>query len=492
MPMLLLELRIILSKIADMESIKDKTIKSAKWNALERLSIQGIQFILGLIMARLLTPNDYGLVGMVAVFFAISQSFIDSGFSTALIRKPDANEKEFSTVFYFNIVVAVFFYLALFISAPYIADFFKQPVLRPIVRVQAVSLIVNSLIVVQVAMLTIKLDFKSLAKRSVFATLISGLIGVSMAYTGFGVWALVSQNVLSSIINLIYTCWLCRWYPSERFNVQAFKKLGAFGSKLLASGLIHTIYVHLTTLAIGKFYSPQDLGYYSRGQQIAELPNTTINGVLQTVTYPILSQIKDDDAHLVAVYRKYIKMTSLVIFIFCGVLCALAKPFILILLTDKWLDAVPYLQVFALTCMFDHLSTINLNLLKVKGRSDLCLRLEIIKKIIAFGLLCVSIPLGVMAICLSKFVYNHIALFINTYYTGKLFGLGYITQLKDFFPYFFITILACIPSFLLSNSSLPNIMILIIGGSVSLLLYVLLLKNDDNMKEVILLAKEQL
>lgn len=475
-----------------MESIKEQTIKSAKWNALERLSIQGIQFILGLIMARLLTPNDYGIVGMVAVFFAISQSFIDSGFSTALIRKPDANEKEFSTVFFFNIVVAIFFYVALFISAPYIADFFNQPVLRPIVRVQAVTLIVNSLIVVQVAMLTIKLDFKSLAKRSVCATLISGLVGVSMAYAGFGVWALVFQNVLSSIINLIYTCWICRWIPRERFNVQAFKELGAFGSKLLASGLIHTIYVHLTTLAIGKFYSPKDLGYYSRGQQIAELPNTTINGVLQTVTYPILAQIKDDDTHLVAVYRKYIKMTSLVIFIFCGILCALAKPFILLLLTGKWLDAVPYLQIFALTCMFDHLSTINLNLLKVKGRSDLCLRLEIIKKIIAFGLLCASIPLGVMAICLSKFVYNQIALVINTYYTGKLFGLSYITQLKDYIPYFIVTVLVCIPSFLLSYTSLPNIIILILGGGISSLLYIILLKKDSNMREIVQLAKEQL
>ena len=475
-----------------MESIKEQTIKSAKWNALERLSIQGIQFILGLIMARLLTPNDYGIVGMVAVFFAISQSFIDSGFSTALIRKPDANEKEFSTVFFFNIVVAIFFYVALFISAPYIADFFNQPVLRPIVRVQAVTLIVNSLIVVQVAMLTIKLDFKSLAKRSVCATLISGLVGVSMAYAGFGVWALVFQNVLSSIINLIYTCWICRWIPRERFNVQAFKELGAFGSKLLASGLIHTIYVHLTTLAIGKFYSPKDLGYYSRGQQIAELPNTTINGVLQTVTYPILAQIKDDDTHLVAVYRKYIKMTSLVIFIFCGILCALAKPFILLLLPEKWLDAVPYLQIFALTCMFDHLSTINLNLLKVKGRSDLCLRLEIIKKIIAFGLLCASIPLGVMAICLSKFIYNQIALVINTYYTGKLFGLGYITQLKDFIPYFFITMLACIPSFLLSYTYLPNVIILIFGGGISLFLYVMILKKDNNMREIVQLAKEQI
>lgn len=475
-----------------MESIKEQTIKSAKWNALERLSIQGIQFILGLIMARLLTPNDYGIVGMVAVFFAISQSFIDSGFSTALIRKPDANEKEFSTVFFFNIVVAIFFYVALFISAPYIADFFNQPVLRPIVRVQAVTLIVNSLIVVQVAMLTIKLDFKSLAKRSVCATLISGLVGVSMAYAGFGVWALVFQNVLSSIINLIYTCWICRWIPRERFNIQAFKELGAFGSKLLASGLIHTIYVHLTTLAIGKFYSPKDLGYYSRGQQIAELPNTTINGVLQTVTYPILAQIKDDDTHLVAVYRKYIKMTSLVIFIFCGILCALAKPFILLLLTEKWLDAVPYLQIFALTCMFDHLSTINLNLLKVKGRSDLCLRLEIIKKIIAFGLLCASIPLGVMAICLSKFIYNQIALVINTYYTGKLFGLGYIIQLKDYIPYFFITMLACIPSFLLSHTYLPNVIILILGGGISLFLYVMILKKDNNMREIVQLAKEQI
>ncbi|MDC2648972.1 lipopolysaccharide biosynthesis protein [Bacteroides ovatus] len=475
-----------------MDSIKNQTINSAKWNAIERLSIQLVQFILGLIMARLLTPDDYGIVGMVAIFFSLSQSFIDSGFSTALIRKPDAKEYEFSTVFIFNVFVAILLYGVLFFAAPSIANFFNQPILSAIVRVQAVTLIVNSLMVVQVAMLTIKLDFKSLAKRNVSAVLISGIVGVIMAYKGFGVWSLVCQGVLSSLVNLVFICWYCRWFPKTGFNWNAFKELGAFGSKLLASGLLHTIYTHLNTLAIGKFYSAKDLGFYSRGQQIAELPNTTINGVLQTVTYPILSRIKDDDAHLVGVYRKYIRLTSMVIFIFCGLICALAKPIILFLLTDKWADSIIYLQIFAATCMFDHLSTINLNLLKVKGRSDLCLRLEIIKKAIAFALLCCSIPLGVIAICALKFIYNQVALVLNSHYTGKLFGLSYVKQFKDYIPYLGVTVLACVPSYLLTLLSLPNILTLIVGSLVSLTIYYLVLRKNEDMKEMVDLVKDQI
>ena len=475
-----------------MASIKLQTINSAKWNAIERFSVQGIQFVLTLLMARLLTPGDYGVIGMLTIFIAISQSFIDSGFNTALIRTTNVKEEDFSTVFYFNFAISIICYLILFFAAPTIAFFFHQDILCPILRVYSVSLIINSLMAVQVSMLQIKLDFKSLAKRNVIATLLSGVAGVIMAYLGFGVWALVYQNILASLINLIFIVMICRWYPKTGFCKESFKRLGSFGSRLLAAGLLDTIYKNLTNFAIGKFYTSADLGYYTRGSQFATVPSNSINGVLSTVTYPILAKIQNDDVRLIHVYQKYIQISSLVIFIFSGLLCALAKPIILFTLSDKWSESIIYLSLFAFSSMFNHLSTINLNLLKVKGRSDLFLKLEVLKKTISVIILAISVPMGVLAICISKVIYCQIAILINTYYTGKLFNYGYIDQLKDFLPYFFKTVIACVPSFILTLTSIPNIVIILLGTTITLTLYYLMLKNDENMIELIKLVLDKI
>lgn len=475
-----------------MSSIKQQTINSSKWNFLERISAQGIQFLLGVIMARLLLPSDYGTVGLLAIFFEISRTFIDSGFNSALIRTKNPTEKDYCTVFYFNLIISIFVYTLLFIAAPGIANFFKIQILCPILRVQAVTLIINAIMAVQVSMLNIKLDFKTLAKRRIVATLIGGICGVSLAYANFGVWSLVCQQIISAIVNLIFICYACRWFPKFGFSKESFNRLGAFGSKLLIAGLLHTLYRNLTTFAIGKFYSAKDLGFYSRGASIADLPGSTINGVLQTVTYPILAKIQDDESQLIHIYRKYIRITSLCIFIVSGILCAMAKPFILLILTDKWAESIIYLQIFAFSYMFDHLSTINLNLLKVKGRSDLFLKLEIIKKTISITLILLAIPFGIIAICIAKFAYNQIAVFINTYYTGKLFHLGYIQQVKDFSPYLLCCIIACTPAYLLTFLDLPNLVILIIGSAISLLLYWFMLRKNADMKELVKLVKENI
>jgi O-antigen/teichoic acid export membrane protein len=474
-----------------MASIKQQTLSSSKWNFIERISSQGIQFLLGIIMARLLLPSDYGTIGLLAIFFDISQAFIDSGFNSALIRTKDPTQKDYSTVFYFNLLISVAVYAILFFLAPSIASFFKIPILCPILRVQAVTLIINAAMAVQVSMLNIQLDFKSLAKRKVAATLISGVCGVAFAYAGFGIWSLVHQQIIAAGVNLVFICYVCRWIPKTGFSTESFKRLGAFGSKLLAAGLLHTFYRNFTTFAIGKFYSAQDLGYYSRGTSIADLPGSTINGVLQTVTYPILAKIQDDDKQLVYIYRKYIRITSLGIFIISGVLCALAKPTILLILTDKWAESVIYLHIFAFSYMFDHLSTINLNLLKVKGRSDLFLKLEILKKTISISLILLAIPHGILAICFAKFLYNQIAVFINTYYTGKLFHLGYIQQVKDFSPYLIRCILACIPAYLITYLELPHIVTIFIGGSLAFFLYWLMLRKNPDMLELVELLKER-
>ncbi len=468
-----------------MDSIKSETVSGVKWTAIEKFSTQIVNFLLGLLLARLLSPSDFGTIGVLGIFMAISSTFIDSGFSSALIRKPEISDKDYSTAFYFNIVVGLVCYAIMFACSPLIAKFFEMPILNGIVKVYSATLFINSLTSVQYAKLNRDLNFKLQARISFVSALLTGVIGIVLAYCGFGVWALVWQSIASAVLRALLLWIFAHWHPTSRFSTTSFKYLFSYGSKLLASGLLHTLYSNLSTLAIGKFYTASDLGYYSRGNQFAALPSTNITGILQKVTFPLLSKIQDDDERLIAVYRKYIKVTSCGIFFLMILLSALAKPLICLLLTDKWADAAFYCQLFCFALMFDHLCQLNLNLLQVKGRSDLFLKLEIIKKSIAFAILCVAIPFGVKAICLSSVIYTQIAVYINTYYTGKIFGLGYFAQLKDFGKYLLVAFLACLPAFLLSFIHWGNFLVLILGGSTAVSIYWLALRKDEAFQEMI-------
>ena len=468
-----------------MGELKEKTLSGVKWNAIGRFSTQGVSFVISILLARILTPSDYGVVGMIGIFMAIAQTFIDSGFGSALIRKKDCTDEDFSTAFYFNIVVGVVCYLILFLAAPLIANFFDTPILKDIVRVLSINLFLNSLSIVQTAKLTAAVDFKSQAKVSLVATIVSGCVGLAMAYSGFGVWSLVYQSVSSSAVRTLLLWMITKWKPLRIFSKQSFKYLFGFGSKILSASLLHTIYSNLTTILIGKFYTSKDLGYYSRGESLATLPSSNLTGILQSVTYPILSKMQDDDARLVSVYRKYIRITSMVIFFGMFLMAALAKPLILTLLTDKWLESVIFLQVFCFAYMFDHICQLNLNILYVKGRSDLVLRLEIIKKTISISMIVAAIPFGVLAICISRALYTQIALIINTYYTGKLFGLGYWEQVKDFIRYLVCSLIAVLPAFLLSFTSFPSGIALIVGGCFSCLIYWVFLHKDESFAELL-------
>lgn len=454
-----------------MGKIKEQSISGFKWSAIERFANQGINFGISIILARLLSPTDFGIVGMLAIFMAISQSIIDSGFSNALIRKKNATEVDFSTVFYFNIIVGIICYCILFIISPWVANFFHIPSLKNILRVMAINVFINSLIVVQTAKLTINIDFKTQSKASLSATVISGIIGVACAYKGYGVWALVTQSIVQVFLNATILWIITKWIPCWTYSWKSFHELFTYGSKLLISGLIHQIYVQMTTLAIGKFYSARDLGYYTRGNQFASLPSSNLTNILQRVTFPILAKLQDDDNKLIEVYRKYIKLTSLIIIFLMILLSFIAKPLILLILTEKWTESIIYLQIFCFALMFDHITMINLNLLQVKGRSDLYLKLEIIKKTISIAILFISIPFGVTAICISRIIYSQIALFINTYYTGKLFGLTYFTQVKDFIPYTIIALISCIPALILNSFETYNWFLLIIECIISFLCY---------------------
>lgn len=416
------------------ESLKQKTVKGVFWSSVERFSVQGIQFLVMIIMARLLTPKDYGLVGMVAIFIAVAQSLVDSGFSQALIRKQNRTETDNSTVFYFNIVVGVLLYFILFAIAPWVADFYDSPELTALMRVVCLSVVFNSFVVVQRALLTVNIDFKTQAKASLTAAIVSGVIGIGMAYSGFSYWSIVAQQLVNLGLNTLLLWLFARWRPRWIYSWDSFRELFTFGSKLMASGLLDVVYRNMYLLVIGKVFTASSLGYYTRANQFAEFPSSNLTSIMQRVTYPVLCQIQDDDERLALIYRRFLRVSAFLIFPLLVGLSAVAEPFILLLLKEQWLFASTLLQIICFGMMWYPIHAINLNLLQVKGRSDLFLKLEIVKKIMAVVILCITVPMGLIAMCVGQIFSSIICLIINTHYTGKLIQVGFLRQMQDLLP----------------------------------------------------------
>lgn len=416
------------------ESLRGKTLKGMIWSFGENFSLQGIQFVIGVLLARVLSPSDYGMVGMLAIFTAIANTLINSGFATALIRKNDRTQTDLSTTFYFNIVVGFILYFVLFFSGPLIAKFYNTPLLSDLIIVASLSLIINSLCIVQQALFTIKMDFKTQAKISIIGALVTGAGGIAMAYSGFGVWSIVWPGVFGGAVRCILLWIWGKWRPTWEYSWKSFKELFGFGSKLLASGLIDTIYNNIYPIIIGKKFSAADLGQYTRADGYANLPATTVTGVLGRVTFPLLCQIQDDDARLQSTYRQLIKLSAYVVFPIMTGLAALAKPLIIFMITAKWAECIPYLQILCFSLMWYPVHALNLNLLQVKGRSDWFLKLEIIKKILGVSVLIIAVPFGILWMCIGRIATSLISLIINTYYTGKLINVGFIKQMGDLLP----------------------------------------------------------
>lgn len=453
------------------DSLRSKTVKGVVWSSIERFSTQGVQFLIMIIMARLLTPKDYGLIGMLAIFLAVAQSLIDSGFSQALIRKQDRTDVDNSTVFYFNIVVSSALYLILFIAAPFVADFYNQPELTSVMRVVCLGVILNSLAVVQRALLTVRIDFKTQAKASLSAAVISGCIGIVLAYCGFGVWSLVVQQLLNLSVNTLLLWIFSKWRPIAVFSWKSFHELFAFGSKLLASGLLDTLYRNIYPIVIGKLFSASSLGHYTRAHQFSEFPSSNVTGIIQRVTYPILCGIQDETERLEAVYRKFLKLSAFIIFPLMIGLSAVARPFIDIVLGTQWGFCGQLLQIICFAMMWYPIHAINLNLLQVKGRSDLFLRLEIIKKILGITVLCITAPFGLVVMCYGQIFNSIVALVINTYYTGKLINVGFIRQMKDLLPTILLSLIMFWAILLVDGFIETNIYRLIIGVLVGIIVY---------------------
>ena len=348
------------------DSSKSKAVNGIVWTLVERMSIQVCQFVIGIILARLLMPEDYGIIGMLAIFMALAQSLLDSGFNRALIQKKDRNDVDYSTVFYFNIVISVLIYLVFFIASPYIAKFYNTPELNDVTKVVSIAVIINALSLVQTAKLTIELNFRLQSIASIISTVLSGLIGIVMAYAGYGVWALVAQSLSSAGIRTMVLWFTSHWKPILVFSTSSFKQLFSFGSKLLVGDVIHTIYTNMYTLVIGKAFKLADVGYYNRANGYASLPFSVVGQVVNKVMFPLLSEKQDDNEALV---RAYSKMFRLSLFLYAPLmfgLCALAKPLVVVLIGEKWLGCVALLQVLSIGYVFAPMNSLNLNLLYVK------------------------------------------------------------------------------------------------------------------------------
>lgn len=416
------------------DSLKQKAVKGVAWTSLDQVAALGFGFVIGVILARLLTPSDYGLLAMIAVFNAVAFAFINSGFGNALVRKPDLTENDNSTAFYFNIIAGVVMAGVIWLIAPWISLFYDKPILTQLLRVEGLLLIISSFTIVQNAQLSRALDFRAKMIINATSQVIGGIVAIAAAYHGFGVWSLVIQHIVCGVIRLVLLWVLSPWRPRGHWDKKSFGYLWGYGSKLLASGLLDTIYTNIYPIVIGKFYSAADLGQYTRANGYASIPSTGITGVMQQVTFPVLSQIQNDDERLGHNYRRILRFAVFIIFPFMMGMAALARPLVISLVTDKWAECVPYLQVLCFALMWYPVHAINLNLLQVKGRSDLFLRLEIIKKAIVTIAIFVCVPFGIMGICVGSICTSIISLAINTYYTGKLIHVGFFRQMMDMIP----------------------------------------------------------
>jgi O-antigen/teichoic acid export membrane protein len=418
--------------------LRHKTITGIIWNFLQQLLRSGIQIGITLLLAWFLVPEDFGLMAMISVFFAIANSLMDSGISQALIRKKEVNQTDYTTAFYTNLVLGLLAYVLLFISAPLISSFYSEPRLVELVRVVGLVVIINSFQMVQIADLTRRLNFKLQFGVTLPAALLSGFIAISMAMMGFGVWSLVAQMLAFALVSTALYWLVNKWRPSKDFSVQSLREMSGFGSKLFLSGLIDTVFNNLYVIVIGKFFSATVLGYYYFAQQIQVFAVTQLSGAVQTVSYPALATLQDDNTTLKAFYRKIIQVVTYIVFPGMIALAVLAEPLFHLLLKDDWLPAVPYLQLLCVTGLLYPLHAINLNILKVKNRSDLFLYLEIIKFIMNVVVLLISIQYGIYGILIGQIIFSVLAYIPNSYFSNKLIGYSVSEQLRDFIPTLFI------------------------------------------------------
>lgn len=416
------------------QSLKDKTVKGVGWSALDNVAQFAVTFVVSIVLARLLSPDDYGLLGIIAIFTAVCTALINGGFVNALIRKKDVIDADYCTAFIVNLLMSIFLYLVIFFCSPIIARFFGRTELVLLTRVSSLGLIISAFAFVQQTRLTKRIDFKTQTKITLIASITSGVIGITMALWGCGVWSLIAQNLSSQALRTILLWMFNKWIPRLEFSKNSFNELFGFGWKIMLSQLLDTIWKELYQVVVGKFYSPADLGQYTRSKQFSQLFSSNLTTVIQRVTFPILSDVQDNKDRMVVAYRKLIKITMFVTAISMFFLGAVSEPLLFCLIGPKWHDAAVYLPLICISGSLYPLHAINLNMLQVQGRSGLYLILEVIKKGIAIIPLVIGAVVGIIPMLYTNIITSIIAFFLNTYSTGKFLGYSSWMQLKDVAP----------------------------------------------------------
>lgn len=431
-------------------SLKEKAVSGIFWNSIDAVSRYGLSFAISIILARILSPSDYGIIGLTIIFIEVSRSFLDGGFSQALLRKKDCTQEDFSTVFYFNIISGIILYSILFSCSGLISEYFNKPILKDIVKVQGLNIILGSFTIIQQITLQRDLNFKTLAKINLFSTFAGGTIGIILATNGFGAWSLVFMGLINQIISTILLWLLNRWIPTG-FYKKSFTELFMFGNKMLASRLLNVVFDNFSSVIITKFHSFVDFGFYTRADTLRKMPSQLFAGILQNVSLPVLANLQDDPIRLKSSYKNLIQTAMLLnLTVMTGIIIT-ANQLILFLFGQKWLPSVPYLQILCISSLIYPLQSLNLNILSVKGRSDLHLKLEIIKKILLLPVFSLGIFWGIIPMVWGMVLFSIFAYFLNSYYSGKLINYPIWEQLFDIIPSMLIVGIASIPIYFMKN-----------------------------------------
>lgn len=471
------------------ENLKQQTKTAILWNTLSHFVNQGLQFVIGIILARLLSPSDYGIVALPMIFLAVAQCFIDSGFSSALIRKPELTEEDLSTAFYFNIIVGISFYTLLFFTSPLIADFYNVPILADILKVTALSTLFSPLQSVHFTLFAKNLNFSITSKISILCKITTGIVGILLAYLGAGIWAIVFQGVAGQLLSLLLVWHYSPWRPTARWSNESFSYLFGFGGKLLWSSILDTLYNNINPLIIGKFYSPGDLGMYNRAMNYATLPHNHICGIINSVSYPVLSKLQDQEEELNNYFRKMIRLIIFVLSPAELLLAALARPLIIVMITEKWEPCVPLLQLLCFSVMLWPIQSLNMSFFRVKDHPELVLKSNVYIKVFGLFTKVISLPLGMIAICIGNLVHAIISIIWIANYAGKVSQFSASKQLKEMaspmmlsITMFIIVVILCrfIPSLYCQ---------IIIGGIVGIVFYISAARflNFNELEEVLYL-----
>lgn len=413
---------------------KNSFLSNFIWRFAERCGAQLVTFIVSVVLARILVPEDYGQIALITVFTTIMQVFVDSGLGTALIQKKDADDLDFSSVFYFNFAICLVLYVAMFVAAPFIAGFYSDSSLTPIIRVISLTIVISGVKGIQQSYVSRNMLFKRFFYSTLGGTIFSAFFGIALAYAGFGVWAIVAQQLSNTAIDTLILWLTVKWRPKKMFSWERLKGLLSFGWKMLASSLLDTVYNNIRSLIIGKMYSSSDLAFYDQGKKFPNVIVTNINTSIDSVLLPTMSNAQDDASRVKSMTRRAIKTSTYIMAPLMMGLAFCATPVVRLVLTDKWLPCVPFLRIFCITYMFYPIHTANLNAIKAMGRSDLFLKLEIAKKIVGMALLLSTMWFGVMAMAYSLLVSSVLSQIINSWPNRKLLNYGYLEQLKDILP----------------------------------------------------------